>query len=95
VRRGNLLRSLLEDGTVAFDLEQGIRSDEGPLAVVIGSEPGASPAPLVLRHIDTGDIVARIPTRRHAELQAIIDTGLTLEAQLVEGSAVLTLIADD
>jgi hypothetical protein len=82
IRNRSLLRTLLETGNVTIELPAiavGLSSWDGPLSLEPGrDEP--NPAPLVVyaadRHIVT------IAAQDHADLSAILDTGLAVSVEI-------------
>lgn len=82
IRNRSLLRTLLETGNVTIDLPAilaGPSAWDGPLTL----EPGRDephPAPLVVYASDQH--VVAIPAQDHADLSAILDTGLAITVEI-------------
>jgi hypothetical protein len=94
IRRGDLLPRLLEDGRAVVELD--IDTEVIDESVVLESEAGPQPAQLIVRRQDQPAAIARIPTRLHADVHAVLEVGLelsftlngrALQLLLVEGSA--------
>jgi DEAD/DEAH box helicase len=80
-RRGGLLRTVLEQGTAAVDVSVDTPSPE-TRATTIEEEPGDRPAAYSIRDADTGETLGRVPTRVHAEIDAVLRTGLPIASEL-------------
>jgi hypothetical protein len=105
-RAAGVLASLLRDGTVTVgvDLPQAPTNGESAstpgrqgATVVLQSLRGApQPAPLVLvSALPEEARVATVPTSLHADLQALLDTGLEVRCQLDGLRLTVRLTADD
>jgi hypothetical protein len=91
-RRGSTLRTLLEGGEASIPVE---RDEEQSVDdVVIEPAEGNPPVPLLVRD-STNATRARVPTGAHAELQAILDTGLDFRAALRGAELHVTLPGDE
>jgi hypothetical protein len=93
-RRGSLLQTLLQTGLVEAELEQDSGVEDRIDIVVRPESRRRAPRQLVL-HASDGSIVSRVPTRLHADVQAVLDTGLDVRASLVRGHLRLALAGDD
>jgi hypothetical protein len=86
------LRTLLEGGEASIPVE---RDEEQSVDdVVIEPAEGNPPVPLLVRD-STNATRARVPTGAHAELQAILDTGLDFRAALRGAELHVTLPGDE
>jgi hypothetical protein len=60
--------------------------------VSIEEEPGEPPTTYVLRDLVTQDVVGRVPGRSHADLDALLSTGLPVAATLEDQTLTLALL---
>jgi hypothetical protein len=95
VRRGNLLRTLLETSTGSIEAEP-VTELRGAADVVITPAPG-EPAPAQLLVLDraTNRPLARIPAAAHSDVQAVLDTGIAVETTLVDATLTVTLAVEE
>ncbi len=80
-RRGGLLRSLLEQTEATLDVDVDTPSAEPRLAS-LEQEPGEWPSAFAVRDLETGATIGRIPTSSHADVNAVLQTGLPLTVEL-------------
>ena len=94
IQGAGLLRQLLEDGEVAVELDEdcGIDRSVDVLVEPAGNEPLSQ---LVAKQTGESEPLAHIPTRFHAEVQAILDTGLSLHSVLNGSEVRLTVLPDE
>lgn len=92
-RRGGLLRTLVEQTEVAVDVHVDQPSAEARL-VTIEEEPGERPTPFIVRDAETDRSLGRIPTRVHADVEAVLQTGLPLTGELHLATLTLRLIEE-
>jgi hypothetical protein len=92
-RRGGLLRALLESGEVKVEIVGAAEGQRQGLQIV-AEEGAAPPHPLVVVAAN-GASVGSIPTSVHAEVQAILDTGLALAGSLEDSKLRISLQRDE
>jgi hypothetical protein len=91
-RRAGLLRTLLEEGRVSVVVET--TNAERVADVDIHPAEGTAPVPLMVSSRDR-DPLGRVPTGSHAEIQAVLDTGLELRGDLDGSTLTLALSPPD
>ena len=80
-RRGGLMRALLEEGEATIDvLVDAPFAESRPTS--IDEEPGERPTAYVIRDAETRETLGRVPTRVHADVDALLRTGLPLTTEL-------------
>ena len=94
IQGAGLLRELLEDGEVAVELDEDLGIDRSVEVLV---EPASNEplSQLVARQAGESEPLAHIPTRFHTEVQAILDTGLSLRSMLKGSEVRLKVVPDE
>jgi hypothetical protein len=92
-RRGGLMRTLLEEGTATIDVLVDVPSAE-PQPTTLREEPGQRPTAYAIRNADTGETVGRVPTRVHADVEALLRTGLPINTELQLATLTVRLLEE-